>query len=131
MIAAAILFTIPTVLLIPRARQSPIFDRLLWVATVAVAFLGAWAALGYVAGSPDLAGWSSYRVGEVPVVPIVAGAAGGALLLNVILWLMDRFVPAEELEEEEFASEEKGPPATSPDEKEPVESEPVVSDEPR
>lgn len=99
------LFAIPAVLLIPRARTSPLFDRLLWVATWLLAFLSAWLAIGY-SGNGSLEPVSSPDdIGQLPMLPIAVGAAAGALLLNVLLWLLDRLAPPEV--EEEAAMEEQ------------------------
>jgi hypothetical protein len=92
-------------LLIPRARQSPTFDRVLWFATCALAFLGAWLAPSYVPTDWSL---NSFVIGDLVLVPAVIGAVAGALSINGLLWLMDRFGgssmdenTAEELEQTE------------------------------
>lgn len=87
----ALAVTIPIVRMIPRARQSPAFDRLLWASTFVIAFLGSWAALGYVSSDSNLAALNHVVVADTPIVTVLAGALGGALFLNVILWIMDRF----------------------------------------
>lgn len=87
----AILVTVPIVLLIPRARKSPLFDRVLWVATAALAFLGEWSAPNYFgsdSGTPN-----QWVIDQTPLIPTLIGAIVGALSINVILWLMDRFSP--------------------------------------
>jgi hypothetical protein len=91
----ATVVTVPSVLLIPRARQSPLFDRVLWGATWVLAFLSAWAAPGYLAMDWYLAA--------------AIGAAIGALSLNVLLWLMDR-LPQSEVGDATVAEEESGEP---------------------
>jgi hypothetical protein len=62
MIIASIIVTPPLVLLVPHARQSPVFDRLLWGGTLLTAFLGTW--LG-------IANWSDVMpdpsINDVPV----------------------------------------------------------------
>lgn len=85
MLAASAIVTPVFVLLIPHARQSPTFDRLLVAATFAISFLGAWAAQ-----TSSAAGLSDWRIADVPVVPIALGALGGALALNLVLWLLDK-----------------------------------------
>jgi hypothetical protein len=85
--ALAIVVTLPTVLLIPRARQSPVFDRVLWFGTWFIALLGAWFALGNL----SLPALNGLVVGGVLVVPALIGAAAGALILNGLLWGMDTF----------------------------------------
>ena len=83
-----ILVTVPSVLFIPRVRQSPLFDRVLWLATGVLAFLGAWNAPNYFA--PDSA-LNNLVLGEVAIIPSLLGASVGALSINLLLWLMDRF----------------------------------------
>lgn len=85
--ALSIVATVPTVRLIPRARQSPVFDRVLWFGTWFIALLGAWFALGNLS-LPTLNG---LILGDVPVVPALIGAVGGAIILNGLLWGMDTF----------------------------------------
>jgi hypothetical protein len=98
--------TIPAVLLIPRARTSPLFDRFLWLATWLLAFLGAWLAIGY-SGNASLEPVTDLSdIGRLPLVPIVVGAAAGALVLNALLWLLDRLSPPEV--EEDITLEEQG-----------------------
>jgi hypothetical protein len=88
MAIVSVAVTIPAVLLIPRARQSPTFDRVLWFATCALAFLGAWLAPSYVPTDWSLNG---FVIGDLVLVPAVIGAVAGALSINGLLWLMDRF----------------------------------------
>ncbi len=83
----SILVTLPAVLLIPRARQSPAFDRVLWIGTALMAFLSAM----FVLGNVDVPGLNILVIGEVSVFPTLLGAAIGAFLLNGLLWLMDQF----------------------------------------
>lgn len=83
----AFLATVPVVLLIPRARTSPGFDRLLWAATLVVGFLLAWVA---VAMAGDAGTFSTPAVGDTPIVPALIGALAGALAINVPLWFADR-----------------------------------------
>ncbi len=96
----AALVTLPAVLLIPRARQSPWFDRGLSGATWLLAFFGALAAPSYVAADSPLNRWT---IGGVALFPALIGAAIGALSINLVLWMMDRFSPApvEELNRDE------------------------------
>lgn len=103
----------PLPLLVPRARQSPIFNRLLLAATGVISFLGAWlgiAQLGTLGPSVTVSG--------IPVLPIFIGAAAAAIVLNAILWVVDRFEhPLDEIEVEDESAweqtEEGGPPETS------------------
>ncbi len=84
MLVIAAVVTVPAVRLIPHARQSPAFDRLLSAGTFAIAFLGAWLALGYL-GAPI----TNYTVGGVPWLTILLGSVAGALALNLLLWILD------------------------------------------
>ena len=86
LVSAAV--TIPAVLLIPRARQSPVFDRVLWIATWVLAFLGANGAPSYFEPGSSL---NKFVIGDLAIVPGVTGAIVGALSINGLLWLMDRF----------------------------------------
>jgi hypothetical protein len=86
----AVVFAVPIVLLIPRQRKSPLFDRVLWGGTWFLAILGAFAAPSYFG---DIASLNSFVVAEMPMIPTLIGAAVGALSINVLLWLMDRFSP--------------------------------------
>ncbi len=85
-------FTVPAVLLIPRQRHSPLFDRVLWGATWALAILGAYAAPNVLPATAPLTAW---WVVDLPVMPTVIGALVGALSLNLLLWLMDRLSDSE------------------------------------
>ena len=89
MTVTAAVVTVPAVLLIPKARQSPLFDRFLWVGTWAMAFLGAWYALGNFV--PSLASVNVWVIYDVAVIPALIGAAVSAIFLNGLLWTMDRF----------------------------------------
>jgi hypothetical protein len=81
----SILVTLPAVLLIPRARQSPVFDRVLWLGTWFLAFLSA----SFVQGNINLPALNVLVIGEVSAIPTLIGAAVGAFGLNGLLWLMD------------------------------------------
>ncbi len=85
----AVVISVPTVLLIPHARQSPVFNRLLWIATFAIAFLGGWLGLGYADSS-----WASamtFTVADIPVFPVIVGEVGSVIALNLLLLLLDLF----------------------------------------
>jgi hypothetical protein len=101
----SLVVTLPAVLFIPRARQSPAFDRVLWVSTWFLALLGAW----YVLGNVNLPGLDGVVIGEVPVIPALIGAAAGALLLNGLLWSMD-FFSRPQIEEDAMPREGNVPP---------------------
>lgn len=89
----AALVTVPVVWLVPRARHSFVFDRVLWSATWLLSFLSGWYALGNFSDVPP--GLSSLMIAQVPVLTVLVGAAAGAILLNGLLWLMDRLAPPE------------------------------------
>ncbi len=122
--------TIPAVLLIPRARQSRAFDVFLWIATWVIGFLGAWGMLGYTTAPGSDFALNRYVIGDVPVVTLFIGVAGGIIFLHLVLWGIDRLAhPASEMEE--FEDEEFGkvtpddatgaPPELSPTPEEPQE----------
>ena len=98
--------TIPCVILIPRARQSRDFDRVLWLATWVLAFLGAWGAPGFVPADLPL---SNIVIENLTLIQVVVGALAGALSINLLLWVLDRFeqpsmeedVPGEESDNSE------------------------------
>ncbi len=88
MAVVALLVAVPVVLLIPRARTSPAFDRLLWAATVVVGFLVAWIAVAMAKNASIL---DVFVIADTPVLPVIIGALGGAFALNLPLWFQDRF----------------------------------------
>jgi len=102
----AVLVTLPTVTFIPRARQSPAFDRVLWGATWLLAFLGAWYAVDNFANGARLATLEPGEFVQTAGGAVILGAMAGALSLNVLLWLMDRFTVFESDEAGENVAEE-------------------------
>jgi hypothetical protein len=102
----AAVVTVPIVKFIPRARQSLAFDRVLWGATWLLAFLGAWYAVDNYGGGARLAGLALDEFARAAGGMIFVGALAGALSLNVLLWLMDRFTVFDASETDETASEE-------------------------
>lgn len=108
--------TIPVVLLIPRARQSPMFDRVLWGATWLLGFLSAWAAPNYFQADA----WNVIVIGDVNLIPAALSAAVGVLSINVVLWGLDRLSPPEfnDMEESPDLSEAENvsEPGESPNE---------------
>ncbi len=101
----ALVITVPVMLLFRHARQSPVFDRILWVATWGIAFVGGWLGIGYLGGNPNLGALSNLIVGELPIVPVVLGAVGGVLVLHLILWVMDHLErPVIEEEDDDVTS---------------------------
>lgn len=108
-IVIAILVTLPAVLLIPRARQSPMFDRVLWIGTWFLAFIAEW----FVLGNVNAPGLNGMVIGEVSVIPALIGAAVGALLLNGLLWGMDRFSHPQ-IEEDAMPEESDAPTNATP-----------------
>ena len=89
----AVIVTVPTIKLIPRARQSPLFDRVLWGATWLLAFLCAWYVVGNLKSDAPLASLEWGAFAQVAGSSIAIGALGGALSLNLALWLIDRLNP--------------------------------------
>jgi hypothetical protein len=92
---AAAIVTLPIVTLIPRARQSPTFDRVLWGATWLLAFLGAWYAVGNLNTDSPLSTLKLEDFVRAAGGAIIIGTVVGALSLNALLWLMDRFTAFE------------------------------------
>ena len=84
----ATVVTIPAVLFIPRQRQSPLFDRVLWGATWALAIIGAYALPDFIGSDSPL---NSIMLAQMRVVSMGLGAIIGALSINVLLWSIDRF----------------------------------------
>jgi hypothetical protein len=105
----ATIVTIPAVLFIPRQHQSPLFDRVLWGATWALAILGAYIAPSYIASDPP---WNAFMIAQMPVIPTVIGAVAGAFSINVLLWLMDRF-SSPSTEDEPLANGDVGDPSAN------------------
>ena len=106
MAVVAAIVTLPIVRFVPRARQSSAFDRVLWGATWLLAFLGAWYAVdNYIGGAP-LATLALEDFAQAAGGVIILGAIAGALSLNALLWLMDRFTVFEPDETGETAPEE-------------------------
>jgi hypothetical protein len=99
----SVIVTVPAVLFIPRARQSPLFDRILWGATWVLALIGALVTPTYLVGNS----MDTWVVAQLPVVSTSIGAVAGALSLNGILWLLDQF--DRPLEETEFGEEQGDP----------------------
>ena len=73
---------------IPRARQSPLFDRVLWGGTWLLAFLGAESAPNYIPANSPV---NDYVIADIRWIPLLIGAAVGALSINLLLWVIDRF----------------------------------------
>ncbi|MBM3128552.1 MAG: hypothetical protein FJ009_07990 [Chloroflexi bacterium] len=91
----ALVVTALAIKFVPRARQSPLFDRVLWGATWLLAFVCAWYAVGQVKSDAPLASLGLDAFAQVAGAALVIGALGGALSLNLVLWLIDRLNPAE------------------------------------
>jgi hypothetical protein len=84
------------VLLVPRARRDLWFEVMLWVGTALVAFLGSLLAIAAASSLAVVRGLTGFSLQGVPLIPAALGALGGALVLNVPLWLMNRFEEAED-----------------------------------
>ncbi len=99
LVVVACIATPLPVLLIPRERHSPVFDAVLWIATLVVAFLVGWLAVVWSTDSlPALA--ALVVISGVPALAALLGAIGGALVVNLPLWFLDHFDRREEIEEE-------------------------------
>ena len=88
LVLVSAIVTIPIVIFVPRARQSSTFDRILWGATFLLAFIGAWGAPGFVPTNLPL---SNVMISDLSIVQTIVGALAGALSINVLLWVLDRF----------------------------------------
>ncbi len=84
----SIIVTPIVILLIPRERHSPGFDRLLWAATPVVAFLCGWYAFGMADPDHPLGG---VLFMGIPVLMVAIGVLVGAMAVNLPLWILDRF----------------------------------------
>jgi hypothetical protein len=82
------LVTFLAVRFIPRARQSPLFDWVLLGGTWLLAFIGAQSAPNYIPANSPL---NDYVIADIRWMPWLIGAAVGALSINLLLWLIDRF----------------------------------------
>lgn len=109
----ALIVTAITIKLIPRARQSPWFDRVLWLATWLLAFVGAWYAVGQLQTAVPFAAMSWDAFAQTAGVSIAIGTVGGALALNVALWLIDRLMPLVVDEMPEMAEDDRTDDASS------------------
>ncbi len=92
----AIAATAACMFFIPRARHAPVFDAILWIASIIVAFLGGWLVLGSADVLPLLGTLAALQVAAVPIIPLFLGTFAGAVLLVGPLWVMDRFARPEE-----------------------------------
>lgn len=98
-LAIAGMATIIVVLTVPRQKRNRLFEIVLWIATGVVAFLCA--LLASSAGQLSiLSVLSGYSFQNVPILPAAIGAFGGALILNVPLWFLDRMDNREPAEDE-------------------------------
>lgn len=104
----AVIVTVPVLLLVPRTRRSPIFDTLLWLATILVAFLVGWLTFVFASQNERLNFLNQFEIAGLPIAIIVVGAAAGALGLNLPMWVADRRAPP--VEAEELITEEETEP---------------------
>ena len=98
-LGAAVIVTVPILLLVPRARRSPIFDTLLWLATIVVAFLVVWLTVVFASQNERLNFLDQFQIAGLPIAVILLGAAVGAFGLNLPMWVADRNAPPIEAEE--------------------------------
>jgi hypothetical protein len=107
--------TIPAVLFIPRKRQSQFFDRVLWGATWVLAIIGADALPDWIGNDSPL---NSMMIAQIRIVSIGLGAILGALSINLLLWLIDRFsapdIDADDVEDPDADTLSTHPDHSSP-----------------
>lgn len=89
----ALIVAVLTVKFVPRVRQSALFDGVLFGATWLLAFVCAWYAVGQLETTVPLAALELDAFARRAGAAIVLGAVGGALALNLALWLIDRLIP--------------------------------------
>ena len=87
----ALLAAAVAIVFVPRQKRAQPFELVIWLATWLVAGLCAWLVHGAVASLEALKIFAVAPIAEIPVVPLLLGAFGGALVLTVPLWLMDHF----------------------------------------
>jgi hypothetical protein len=87
----ALLAAVAAIVFVPRQKRAQPFELVIWLATWLVAALCAWLVHGAVASLEALKIFAVVPIAEIPVVPLFLGAFGGAFVLTVPLWLMDRF----------------------------------------
>lgn len=91
----ALIAAVVTIVFVPRQKRAQPFELVIWGATWLVAGLTAWLANGAVVSFAPLKALALVPIADIPVLPLVLGAFGGALVLTVPLWLMDHFGRAE------------------------------------
>lgn len=116
----ALLVTPLAVSYIPKDRQSRGFDAVLWIATPLMGLLGALYVLGNLPDGTGIQAIDDFLIAEVPVIPALLGAAAGAFLLNISLWVIDRFArfrgsEREEAEGDDWDDEAEAETPVSPD----------------
>lgn len=87
----AFVAAVVAIVFVPRQKRAQPFELVIWLATWLVAALCAWLANGAVASLAPLQVLAIAPIADIPVLPLLLGAFGGALVLTVPLWLMDRF----------------------------------------
>lgn len=105
LLLVALIAAVVVMLLVPRQRRALPFEIVLWLAAWLVAALSGWLALGAVQSLPALRVLALVPVADVLLVPIALGAFGGALVLVVPLFLMDRLSAVEPESEQEHDQE--------------------------
>ena len=96
-LAAAVII----ILLVPRQKRALPFEIVMWLATWLVAALSAWLVYGATQSLTALHFVALLPIADIPLLPLLIGAFGGALVLTVPLWLMDRFANYDMRGEEE------------------------------
>jgi hypothetical protein len=91
LLLVALFAAIIIIVSIPRQKRAMPFEQVMWFATWVIAASGAWLTLGAVESLPALKPLALFPIAEMPIVPIVLGALGGALVLTVPMWAADHF----------------------------------------
>lgn len=96
LLIVALIASVLSMLLVPRQKRALPFQIVMWVAAWIVAGLSALLVQDAVRSVEALQFLARLSIADVPLLPIALGALGGALLLTVPLWMMDRFAVSDE-----------------------------------
>lgn len=99
LLAVALLAAVACMLFVPRQKRALPFEIVMWLSAWVVAALSAWLTWGAVQSLASLSALALLPIAGIPIVPISIGAFGGALVLTLPLWFMDRFGSESEPEE--------------------------------
>ena len=90
-LGGAVVVTVLVIRLVPRVRHAALFDRILWLATFGVTCAGSWIALAFVSGQSHEQVLNGVVFANLSFIPMLLGALAGALVINLPLWMMDRW----------------------------------------